>query len=143
MPFSKTKTFLFYPEIVIFLSPFVWEWVKFWAWVGQNTDRVSGWVGRQAGTQKCLGGTPPRVGKKKPVRKSNCWKLPFILIPSTLELFMLGGMYASCKQLGPASGENSHADVRVSTATNGILQHPAPLDVVVPLPTILALFPQR
>ncbi len=21
-----------------FLRPFVWEWVKFWAWVGQNTD---------------------------------------------------------------------------------------------------------
>ncbi len=36
--------------------------------MGQNTDPGggSGWVGRQAGAQKCLSGTPPPVGKKKP-----------------------------------------------------------------------------
>ncbi len=53
---------------VKFLIPFVWEWVKFWAWVGQNTDppppRVRGWVGRPGAKSAWVG--PPGVGKNKP-----------------------------------------------------------------------------
>ncbi len=39
-----------------------------------GSDQIQ-WVGRQAGTQKCLGGPPPpRVGKKKPVSHENSTK---------------------------------------------------------------------
>ncbi len=56
------------------LRPFVWEWVKFWAWVGQNTDPlprggvVDGWAGRPV--SKSLigqgGRVPNRYNLKRP-----------------------------------------------------------------------------
>ncbi len=45
-----------------FLAHLGSRWVKFWARVGQNTERerggiMFGWVGTQARTQMCLSGT--------------------------------------------------------------------------------------